>query len=108
MRLVRAPALSTASFSAASTASRTAAGLRSARRQFAKRAGPTNPLRQFDGLELTHPTFVPLAHAVVTRLRRHIAEDRSSILPRLADAATPLGWVAQEELRMRLVSRWAG
>jgi hypothetical protein len=72
-------------------------GWETARQQFPGRARTRRLMHQLDGLEPTHPTFAPLVHSVVTRLRRHIAEDRANILPRLLDAATPLSWVEQDE-----------
>jgi hypothetical protein len=72
-------------------------GSQTARQHFPGRARTRHLLRELDGLEPTHPTFAPLVHSVVTRLRRHVAEDRASILPRLLDAATPLSWVEHAE-----------
>jgi hypothetical protein len=85
-------------------------GSETARQHFPGRARTRRLMHQLDGLEPTHPTFAPLVHSVVTRLRRHIADDRTYILPRLRDAATPLSWVEQgEEGRSpRVAGRQAG
>lgn len=79
-------------------------------RQFPVRTRTRRLMSELGGLEPTQPTFAPLVNAVVTRLRRQIAEDRSTILPRLVDAMTVLSWVDRDEEQRtpHLAGRQAG
>ena len=61
-------------------------GWETARQQFPGRARTRRLMHQLDGLEPTHPTFAPLVHSVVTRLRRGPGEHPSPAARR-GDAA---------------------
>jgi hypothetical protein len=62
-------------------------------RHQAERIRTRDLIDELGGLEPTQPAFEPLVSSVVGRLRRHIADDRSAVLPRLVDAVTPLSRV---------------
>lgn len=82
-----------------------------AEQQFSERARTKHLMNQFDGLEATHPTFEPLVHAIVVRIRRQVLEEQSTILPRLVDALTPLSRVGRDRSERQVdygVERRAG